>query len=86
MILIAYLRKYAAYLGCWTSKGSDQTACIGRLVLAYAGHTYHIVGNLMLRLMYGNSILILSTGMGESIGMKRVKIINKTVLFQAVIK
>ena len=30
-----------------TSKGSDQTARMRRLVLAFAGRTYHIVGNLM---------------------------------------
>ena len=34
-----------------TSKGSDQTACMRRLVLAYSGHTYHIVGNFMLQLL-----------------------------------
>ena len=30
-----------------TSKGSDQTAHMRRLVWAFAGRTYHIVGNLM---------------------------------------
>ena len=30
-----------------TSKGSDQTARMRRLVLAFVGRTYHIVGNLM---------------------------------------
>ena len=30
-----------------TSKGSDQTARMRRLVLAFAGRIYHIVGNLM---------------------------------------
>ena len=29
-----------------TSKGSDQTARMRRLVLAFAGHIYQIVGNL----------------------------------------
>ena len=33
-----------------TSKGSDQTARMRRLVWAFAGRTYHIVGNLMLPL------------------------------------
>ena len=33
-----------------TSKGTDQTVRMRRLVLAFAGHTYHIVGNLMSRL------------------------------------
>ena len=31
--------------------GSDQTACMSRLVSAFAGPSYHIVGNLMLRLI-----------------------------------
>ena len=35
-----------------SSKGSDQTARILRLVSGFAGRTYHIVGNLMLRLNY----------------------------------
>ena len=30
-----------------TSNGSDQTARMRRLVWAFAGRTYHIVGNLM---------------------------------------
>ena len=30
-----------------TSKGSDQTVHVRRLVWAFAGHTYHIVGNLI---------------------------------------
>ena len=30
-----------------TSKGSDQTARISRLIWGFAGRTYHIVGNLM---------------------------------------
>ena len=34
-----------------TSKGSDQTARMRRLVWAFAGRTYHIVGNLMSRLI-----------------------------------
>ena len=33
-----------------TSKDSDQTAHMRRLILGFAGRTYHIVGNLMLRL------------------------------------
>ena len=36
-----------------TSKGSDQTKRMRRLVWAYAGRTYRIVGNLMPRLKYG---------------------------------
>ena len=32
------------------SKGTDQTAHMRRLVWAFAGHTYNIVGNLMSRL------------------------------------
>ena len=35
-----------------TRKGSDQTVHKGRLVWAFAGRTYHIVGNLMSRLKY----------------------------------
>ena len=35
-----------------TSKGSDQTARMRRLVCAFAGRTYLIVGNLMSRLKY----------------------------------
>ena len=34
-----------------TSKGSDQSARICRLVWAFAGRTYHIIGNLMSRLI-----------------------------------
>ena len=30
-----------------TSKGSDQTARMRRLICSFAGRTYHIVGNLM---------------------------------------
>ena len=30
-----------------TSKGSDQNTCMHRLVWAFAGRTYHMVGNLM---------------------------------------
>ena len=30
-----------------TSKGSDQTARMRRLIWGFAGHNYHIVGNLM---------------------------------------
>ena len=36
----------------WQSKGSDQTARMRRLVRAFAGRTYHIVGNLMSRLNF----------------------------------
>ena len=32
-------------------KGSDQTARMRRLIWGFAGRTYHIVGNLMLRLI-----------------------------------
>ena len=32
-------------------KGSDQTAGMRRLILGFAGRTYHIVGNLMSRLI-----------------------------------
>ena len=35
-----------------TSKGSDQTAHMRRLVWAFADRTYHIVGNLMSRLIF----------------------------------
>ena len=35
-----------------TGKGSDQTAHTRRLVWAFAGHTYHIFGNLMLWLCF----------------------------------
>ena len=35
-----------------TSKGSDQTVCMRRLVWGFAGRTFHIVGNLMSRLTY----------------------------------
>ena len=38
-----------------TSKGSDQTARMRRLVWTVAGHTYHIVGNLMPRLSFKTS-------------------------------
>ena len=34
-----------------SSKGSDQTARMGRLIWGFAGPTYHIVGNLMSRLI-----------------------------------
>ena len=34
------------------SKGSDQTVCMRRLILGFAGCTYHIVGNIMWRLNY----------------------------------
>ena len=42
-----------------TSKDSDQTARMYRLVLAFAGRTYHIVGNLMSRLYYMNTYYII---------------------------
>ena len=35
-----------------TSKGSDQTVRMRRLVRGFAGRTYHIVGNLMHWLKY----------------------------------
>ena len=35
-----------------TSKGSDQTARMRRLIWGFAGSTYQIVGNPMLRLNY----------------------------------
>ena len=35
-----------------TSKGSDQTGRMHRLIWGFAGRTYHIVGNLMPRLIY----------------------------------
>ena len=35
-----------------TSKASDQTARIRRLIRGYACRTYHIFGNRMLRLIY----------------------------------
>ena len=40
-----------------TSKGSDQTARMGRLIWGFAGCTYHIVGNLMSWLKYYIGIL-----------------------------
>ena len=42
-----------------TSKGSDQTARMHRLVWAFAGRIYHIVGNLMPRLKYFQPQIIL---------------------------
>ena len=33
-----------------TSKGSDQTAGMRRLICSFVGRTYHIVGNLLSRL------------------------------------
>ena len=38
-----------------TSKGSDQTARMRRLIWGFAGRTYHIVGNLMHRLIMNQS-------------------------------
>ena len=35
-----------------TNNGSDQAAHMRRLVLAFAGRTYHIVGNLLSRFNY----------------------------------
>ena len=35
-----------------TSKGSDQTVRMRRLIRGFAGHTYLIVGNLMSRLNF----------------------------------
>ena len=40
-----------------TSKGSDQTARMHRLVGAFAGRTYHIVGNFMLRFILFHGFL-----------------------------
>ena len=40
-----------------TSKGSHQTARMRRLVWAFAGRTYHIVGNLMSPLIYRGSYM-----------------------------
>ena len=37
-----------------TSKGSDQTGFLRRLIWGFVDRTYHIVGNLMLRLKYLN--------------------------------
>ena len=42
-----------------TSKGFDQTGHMLRLVRAFAGRTYHIVGNLMSRLNWINPFQIL---------------------------
>ena len=38
-----------------TSKGSDQTAHMCRLIWGFAGRTYHIVGNLMHWLIFYGS-------------------------------
>ena len=35
-----------------TGKGSDQPARMHRLILGFAGRTYNIVGNLMLRFIF----------------------------------
>ena len=37
-----------------TSKGSDQTAHMRRLICGFAGRIYHIVGNLMSKLLYSD--------------------------------
>ena len=43
-------------------QGSDQTARMRRKIWGFAGRTYHIVGNLMPRLMYVfHQITILTT-------------------------
>ena len=42
-----------------SSKGSDQTAHVRRLVWAFAVRTYHIVGILMSRLIYASLINII---------------------------
>ena len=41
-----------------TSEGSDQTARMRKLVGAFAGCTYHIAGNLMLRLIFFCRIML----------------------------
>ena len=43
-----------------TSKGSDQTARMRRLICGFAGLTYHIVGNLMSQLNYLLEIILAS--------------------------
>ena len=40
-----------------TSKGSDQTAHMRRLISGFAGRTYHIVGNLMPWLIYKDTVV-----------------------------
>ena len=45
-----------------TSKGADQTAYLCRLILGFAGRTYHIVGNLTSWLIY-----IYCVGGGEGV-------------------
>ena len=40
-----------------TSKGSDQSAHMRRLVWAFAGRKYHIVGNIMPQLKYSGQVL-----------------------------
>ena len=42
-----------------TSKGSDQTACMHRLIWGFAGRTYQIVGNLVSWLNYVIILIIL---------------------------
>ena len=44
-----------------TSKGSDQTARMRRLILGFAGWTYHIVVNLMPQLIWKLLVTSLST-------------------------
>ena len=41
-----------------TRKGSDQTAHMRRLIWAFDGRTYYIVGNLMLRLIWKTTLKI----------------------------
>ena len=40
------------------SKGFDQTSRVHRLICAFIGRTYHIVGNLMQRLNYNSRPLL----------------------------
>ena len=48
-----------------TSKGSDQTAPMRRLVRAFAGRIYHIVGNLRSRLIFTYKLTKDIQGMGH---------------------
>ena len=49
-----------------TSKGSDQTAHMHRLIWGFAGHTYHFVGNLMHWLSYGKPISAVTTAADDN--------------------
>ena len=48
-----------------TSKDSDQTAHMRRLVWAFAGRTYHIVGNLMSRLIFSCHVYLTTANFGS---------------------